>query len=340
MTIKKLLALLVFTFSFIFASTALAAAIGTIDAGNKYTKICHDTSCTTFGTINFKPTINGSTPGALPVTITNTSITGHLWGDEIGWVNLAPTGLSAPDVLKVDPNTGIVTGKAFSNGGSWINFNPTTVGGGTTVGVTINSSGEFEGWAWVSGLYGGWMKFDCSDPSTCIKTDWTPDGVVDDDSDTSGGGRAPEGTPITPTSGSTTVPTAPVIPPTDNVSLDSVEEDTPEQSPTRGENQFPQTQEGAPVHTPPTEYYDISLDGDVTIYTQDGSPCFFCIVKRVSVFAGAEESIIKYGFIPKPVEIPIPVPFVESSVDLWSILLTGLGSFGLYRFIRFIVSFF
>lgn len=158
-----------------FKKTEASVSVGTIDSTYKLTKICKDIACSVYGSVNLKPTINASTPGALPVTITDTAITGHAWGDEIGWMNLAPTGLSGSDVLKVNPTTGIITGKAYATGGSWINFSPTYSGSGPQVGVTLvdNGSGsDFSGWAWVSGAQGGWMKFDCGGVGTCIKTDW------------------------------------------------------------------------------------------------------------------------------------------------------------------------
>lgn len=142
-----------------------SSSVGTIDPSFKFTKICQDSTCTDFGNVNFKPTINSMTPGALPVTITDTSITGHLWGDEIGWINLAPVGAG----LSVNPTTGVVSGKAFANSGSWINFSPT----GTGVSLVDNGSGSnFYGYAWVSGPNGGWMKFDCLSGALCVKTDW------------------------------------------------------------------------------------------------------------------------------------------------------------------------
>jgi peptidoglycan hydrolase-like protein with peptidoglycan-binding domain len=141
---------------------------GTIDVVNKLTKICQNTACSVYGTVNWRPTINSTTPGAQAVAITDSGLIGHVWGDGIGWVNLAPTGGG----LTINPTTGEVSGKAYANVGSWINFSPTTVGGGTHVGVTINSGGQFIGWAYVSGVHGGWMKFDCAGVGTCVQTDW------------------------------------------------------------------------------------------------------------------------------------------------------------------------
>src|SRR4051794_26710037 len=84
---------------------ALAAAsetVGTIDAVSKLTKICKDTTCSIFGNINWKPTLNGNTGGATAVIIADTGLTGNLWGDEIGWVNLAPVGAG----VTINPTTG------------------------------------------------------------------------------------------------------------------------------------------------------------------------------------------------------------------------------------------
>src|ERR1035437_991948 len=141
---------------------------GSIQSGSNLTKICKLSDCTSYGNVNWKPTLNGNTTGATAVTITDSSITGYLWGDEIGWINMQPTGAG----VMVNPNTGALSGYGYANVGSWINFSPTSVSGGTPVGVAINAQGQFSGWAYVSGIDGGWMEFDCSSAATCIQTDW------------------------------------------------------------------------------------------------------------------------------------------------------------------------
>ena len=150
--------------------TLASESNGTILNSYNLTKICKSIDCSSYGNVNWKPTLNANTTGATAVTITDSSVTGHLWGDEIGWVNLQPSGAG----VIVNPNTGKLSGYAYANVGSWINFSPTSVSGGPQVGVSINSQGHFTGWAYVSGINGGWMKFDCSDSSTCIKTEWRP----------------------------------------------------------------------------------------------------------------------------------------------------------------------
>lgn len=146
------------------STVAASETSGTIEDGNAITRICKDASCASFGRVNWKPT------GSTPVTITDSGITGYAWGDEIGWINFNPTDSG----VTINPSTGALSGYAYANTGSWINFNPTDVAGGTDVGVTINAEGQFAGWAWVSGANGGWMKFDCALPATCVKTDWRP----------------------------------------------------------------------------------------------------------------------------------------------------------------------
>ena len=208
---------LMFMFSISISNASASESVGSILPSFKLSKVCQDVTCTNFGIVNFAPTLNAMTPGATAVTITDTSITGHAWGNQIGWINLAPTGLTAGQTLKVNPNTGVITGLGFANTGSWINFYPT--GGG----VIINASGEFVGWAWVTGAYGGWMKFDCSIASTCVKTDWRP---IPNRTTTSGGSSSTSGCTtnctqiVTPTPTPTTPlnPTTPTTPntPTNN----------------------------------------------------------------------------------------------------------------------------
>lgn len=150
-------------FSFLISDMAGAAgAVGTIDTAAHSALVCHDATCASPvpGSINFRPT------SAAPVTIDDAAgVDGIAWGDELGWITFDPTG---PDGLVIDPATGHISGKAWSQVGGWINFRPTGRG------VSIDAEGEFTGWAWAGGPYGGWIKFDCSDPASCVRTDWRP----------------------------------------------------------------------------------------------------------------------------------------------------------------------
>ena len=152
------------TISLAFASES----VGAILSGSQYTKVCHDSSCSTYGTLNFLPTVTATTTA---IRITDTAITGYVWGNETGWINFAPTGAG----VTVDAATGLMYGTAWSQAGGWINFRPSnsgTIVSGVPIGVSITPSGEFYGYAWLGGVYGGWIKFDCSSADTCVKTDY------------------------------------------------------------------------------------------------------------------------------------------------------------------------
>ncbi|MES2930471.1 MAG: peptidoglycan-binding domain-containing protein [Patescibacteria group bacterium] len=159
---------------------------GTIDSSFAMSLICHDVSCTDYGMVNFKPSLTGETTGLSAIIITESGITGNAWGNEIGWINFSPAGGG----VTVDSSTGELSGLAWSSVGSWINFSPTDVSGGMEVGVSIMPDGSFSGWAWVSGMQGGWMRFDCANSTMCVKTDWRPvayreacQNGIDDDND-------------------------------------------------------------------------------------------------------------------------------------------------------------
>ena len=166
-------ALFFFVFSF-FVSIPVHASItnGTIDSTNKYAKALNSNA----GTINF-----GATQGN--VHITDTLLTGYVWGDKLGWINLAP---AQGGVL--NNGNGVLSGNAWGEQAGWVNFAP-TLGG-----VTINSSGDFNGYAWSQNF--GWILFNCATNSSCgvsdfkVSTDWRPrsarpacNNALDDDND-------------------------------------------------------------------------------------------------------------------------------------------------------------
>ena len=92
----------------------------------------------------------------------------------LGWITLGPDkngkgGLYFvdPSESEANPKIGLLKGTAWSEISGPINFSVT----GQKV-VIDPVSGEWEGWAWASGPYGGWVKFDCKDPSSCVRTTW------------------------------------------------------------------------------------------------------------------------------------------------------------------------
>ncbi len=84
--------------------------------------------------INWFPLCGGTYPTNLcpePVQVTDTAITGKIWGETIGWINLNP--INAPDPLPGKCNgvshvtnacTGVLGGCAWGENTGWINFAP------------------------------------------------------------------------------------------------------------------------------------------------------------------------------------------------------------------------
>jgi hypothetical protein len=145
----------------------------TIDPGHKQAKVCKDTSCSTYKLINFLPL-----GGASPVTLTNGIITGYAWGEELGWIKFNPNGTG----VLYNEASGTLSGYAWASASGWINFRPTNAGTislGVPVGVALLSNGNLYGWAFASGVGGGWILFDCAQIATCVSfTDVTPPQVT------------------------------------------------------------------------------------------------------------------------------------------------------------------
>jgi len=191
---KYFLPLLIFGFFSLTSVYVVLASTtdGTIDSTNKYARIIADGSL-----INFSTT-NGN------VHVTDTALTGYAWSQNLGWINLAPSGSGV-----LNNNEGTLSGYAWGEKTGWINFNPTNGG------VTINSSGVFLGYAWSQN--NGWIIFNCATDSSCstldhkVSTDWRPASTRTTTTTatiTSGNGN----TTTTPPPPTTTPP--PVIPPT------------------------------------------------------------------------------------------------------------------------------
>ncbi len=180
---------------FSFSTNIIHAATGTINASYKYAKLCGNADCSTYTQINFKPT-NGTA-----VSVTDSAVTGYVWSEKLGWINLGPAQSGV-----TNNGSGTLGGYAWGSLASWVNFAPTNGG------VAITSAGEFDGWAWISGPNGGWIKFDCSDADACVKTDWAAANGNSSGSGSSGGGNPPTN-PTNPTNPPTN-PTNPTNPPT------------------------------------------------------------------------------------------------------------------------------
>lgn len=168
---KYLFILLIISGAFqVYASTTN----GTIDTTNHSALLCMDDTCATTTEINFLTT-NGR-----DVHVTSSAVTGDIWSEEMGWINLDPTNGGVTNT-----NNGELGGYAWGENAGWINFSPTNGG------VNISSSGKFIGWAWAQNY--GWIKFNCSTPNACVETDWRYPGGGGGGS--TGGGGGLEGVP-------------------------------------------------------------------------------------------------------------------------------------------------
>ncbi|MFZ3015998.1 MAG: hypothetical protein WA101_03345, partial [Minisyncoccia bacterium] len=122
------------------------------------------------------------------VAITSQEMTGYIFGENIGWINLSPLngGIS-------NTSLGELSGWAWGENAGWLNFNSIAncdtnnngfidsslacAGDDATdviadFKVSINrSTGEFSGNAWSQNY--GWINFTCPG-SACVTTDWRP----------------------------------------------------------------------------------------------------------------------------------------------------------------------
>ena len=362
-----------FFFTLLFFPFVINASMtsGSIDDTYKYARVCHDETCSTYGTINFKPTINANTPGATPLSITDSGIVGHAWGNEVGWINFRPTGFG----VTLDPITGALEGTAYANTGGWANFNPTSVSGGTAVDVTINTGGEFVGWAWLSGAYGGWIKFDCNSSATCVKTDWRPvserptygsyphggggGGATTTVANATSSAQAtssvpqqniaiPQSATIVPSQSQTIArdPGATVAPVTNQVNNNETTTPngtTSNQNSAREDTQLLSETGQVSESDAVPQYRRVSIFGKGL--SSDVRPdCFACLVIHVDDSGDKKTSVLKWNFIPEALELRIPIPNIfsnqnESSgvppvdIDASSVVATGLLSYGLVRLV-------
>ncbi|MBP7804775.1 MAG: carboxypeptidase regulatory-like domain-containing protein [Candidatus Pacebacteria bacterium] len=164
----------------------IIVSAGTIDASNYKARLCENEDCSTYSVVYWRTT-NGTA-----VTVTTSGLTGYIWSEDLGWINLAPTNSGV-----LNTSAGVLSGYAWGSTASWVNFDTTNSG------VTINTStGEFSGYAWVSS--GGWMKFDCAIADACVKTDWRPSSGTAGGGGNAGGGIGGGGTTTTGGGGTTT----------------------------------------------------------------------------------------------------------------------------------------
>lgn len=150
--------------SFSFASTT-NGTIDPLSAGNYKAKLLSDGSLINFG---YFPVTNPTKQ----VHVTASELTGYIWSENFGWVNLNCSNNSScgSSNFKVSNNgSGVLSGYAFGENGGWINFGPFV--NSATPSVTISgTTGNFSGYAWSQNY--GWIQFDCGVGNACVNTDW------------------------------------------------------------------------------------------------------------------------------------------------------------------------
>ncbi len=173
------------------------------------------------GWINFAPTDGSSNYHGL--TITDSAVTGYAWSEAYGWINFAPSNGGVTNSC-----TGQLGGWAWSTQLGWISMS----------GVTIGSTGEFNGVSGGTTLPSGRITFDCDNCD--VRTDWIPCAEREEE----GGG----GPPPTCSNGASDYPTCtPPTPPTCSNGASDYPTCTPPPDPTcsNGASDYP-------TCTPPT----------------------------------------------------------------------------------------
>jgi hypothetical protein len=104
------------------------------------------------GWINLAPTKGG-------LQISDTAITGYAWSSRVGWILFSPTG---SDVGVTNTSSGVLGGHAWSANVGWIPME----------GATIGSDGRFHGIVGNPGSSAGRINFSCDECDA--RTDWRP----------------------------------------------------------------------------------------------------------------------------------------------------------------------
>jgi hypothetical protein len=214
MKLRYLSAVILSILFFVVGVTRAFALTGTIDPTNlgyKFAKLVGGPNAgmqINSGNFQVQPSYNA--------TVTDTSLLGYMWGSTLGWINLNCANNSTCGTVNykvsVDSTTcgvpATLSGYAWSTLG-WVNFGPFSINTPVVQApqVTINTSGEWNGYAWASGAGGGWIEWDCSSggkaAGKCTVTDWHPPVCSSTTTTTTTGGGSTGGVFIPPTTTTT-----------------------------------------------------------------------------------------------------------------------------------------
>jgi hypothetical protein len=154
--------------------TGTAFAAGNIDSVQKYSQFLDSNidldSNGVKDFINWSPTTGG-------VTVSDTTLSGYIWGESVGWINLHPTNVWVSNSC----TTGQLGGYAWGQNTGWINFDPTNATGINHPQIDLGT-GKITGKAWSQNY--GWIELSSPqaptstayNPSLGLVTSWTPSG--------------------------------------------------------------------------------------------------------------------------------------------------------------------
>lgn len=115
--------------------------------------------------INWNPTNGGA-------TVSDTTVTGYIWGETIGWINLGPFTNAGSSAGVKNTCDGDLSGFAWGQNTGWINFAPTYAVGANEPRIDPNT-GDITGTVWSQNY--GWITLNSSDGTyPGLNTTWRP----------------------------------------------------------------------------------------------------------------------------------------------------------------------
>ncbi len=173
---KKILAGVILIAS-LFINTGVVFAAGNINPALNYSQFL-DKDLDNNGTkdfINWNPTNGGA-------TVSDTTVTGYIWGETVGWINLGPFTNAGSSAGVKNTCDGDLSGYAWGQNTGWINFAPTYAVGANEPRINPNT-GDITGSVWAQN-YGwitlnssyGWIVLNSSNGTyPGLNTTWRPD---------------------------------------------------------------------------------------------------------------------------------------------------------------------
>ncbi len=256
MTFKKLFVFIGIAIISIGSFATPAFAAGNIDSVQKYSQFLNidldNNAKNDF--VNWSPSNGGA-------TVSDTKLTGTIWGETVGWINLAPNTAGVTNTC-----SGLLGGYAWGQNTGWINFAPTNALGPNKPQINT-TTGQITGTVWTQNY--GWLQLSSPDGTNPgLVTSWHgctggtgPTGGSTPPGNNNGGCAAPlqifNGICQSPVAPAVNPPVNPPVPPVVNPITPTVPQNNPSpgqvipnNSPTPGGPGNPPVNQNQP-HTPP-----------------------------------------------------------------------------------------